>query len=114
MSKKASSFPVIIDKHPEAEIPIEGLKSRLIQTKDQQFIFMEFEEDVVVPEHSHEAQWAVVLEGEIELTIDGNTNIFKKGDSYFIPKNAIHSAIIRKGYKDLTLFDQANRYNEKA
>ena len=103
MTKKKSSFPIIIDQHPEAEIPVEGVNSRLIQSGDQQFIFMEFEKDVIIPEHSHNAQWGVVFEGEIELTIDGQKNTFRKGDSYFIPKGILHSAIIKKGYKDLTL-----------
>ena len=74
---------------------------------------MEFDQDIDVPEHSHNAQWGVVLEGEMELTIDGQLRLLKKGDSYYIEKDIIHSAKIKKGYKDLTLFNQADRYNEK-
>jgi quercetin dioxygenase-like cupin family protein len=55
----------------------------------------------------------VVLDGEIELTIDRKTFNFKRGDTYFIPEGVTHSAKIRKGYKDLTLFDQKDRYKEK-
>jgi len=46
---------------------------------------MEFSEDVDLPEHSHESQWGIVLEGEIELIIGGVKNRYKKGDRYFIP-----------------------------
>ncbi|GEM_PF-4548806 len=74
---------------------------------------MNFEKDVEIPEHSHEAQWGVILDGEIELTIDGKKYIFKKGDTYFIPKGVKHSAKIKKGYKDLTLFNQKDRYKAK-
>ncbi|MFQ5821516.1 MAG: cupin domain-containing protein [Candidatus Heimdallarchaeota archaeon] len=74
---------------------------------------MSFEKNVKVPEHSHEAQWGVVLEGEIELTIDGKKHTFTKGDTYFIPKDVKHSARIRRGYKDLTLFNQKDRYKAK-
>jgi quercetin dioxygenase-like cupin family protein len=74
---------------------------------------MEFERDVEVPEHSHEAQWGVVLEGQIELTIDGKKSTFCKGDTYFIPNGARHSARITKGYKDLTLFNEEDRYTPK-
>jgi len=63
-------FPSIISSHPSADIPFDGVKSHLIQAGEQQFIFMEFEKDVEVPEHSHDAQWAVVLDGEIEMTIE--------------------------------------------
>jgi quercetin dioxygenase-like cupin family protein len=101
-------FPEMITRHPEVDIPKDGVSSRLIQAGQQQFIFMEFDRDLEVPVHSHNTQWGVVLEGQIELTIDGQTRIFTKGDSYFVDR--MHSAKIKKGYKDLTLFDQADRY----
>jgi len=111
MTKKL--FPEIIDRHPNADIPIDGLISKLIQAGDQQFVFMEFEEDIEVAEHSHNAQWGVVLEGEMELSIEGVPRTLSKGDTYYIEKDIIHSAKIKKGYKDLTLFNQRDRYKTK-
>jgi len=110
---KKRFFPEIVTNLPEADIPIEGVHSHLFQGESQQFIFMSFENDAEFPEHSHEGQWGVVLDGEIELTIDGEKYTFKKGDTYFIPKDVRHSARIRRGYKDLTLFDQKDRYKAK-
>jgi quercetin dioxygenase-like cupin family protein len=110
---KENFFPEMITKLPEADIPIEGVHSHLFQEQNQQFVFMSFEKDVEVPEHSHEGQWTVVLDGEIELTVDDKKHTFKKGDTYFIPKGVKHSAKIRRGYKDLTLFDQKDRYKVK-
>ncbi len=106
-------FPETISDLPEADIPIEGLRSYLFQGENQQFVFMSFENDVEVPEHSHEAQWGVVLDGEVELTIVGKKHTLTKGDTYFIGKDAKHSAKIKKGYKDLTLFNQKDRYKAK-
>ncbi len=103
-------FPDIITSLPSAELPIAGVSSHLFQGERQQFIFMSFDQDVAVPEHSHEAQWGVVLDGRIELTIDGDRRVLTKGDTYFIPKHVPHSARIEKGYKDLTLFNQKDRY----
>jgi quercetin dioxygenase-like cupin family protein len=110
---KGKFFPEMITKLPEADIPIDGVDSHLFQGQNQQFIFMSFEKDAEVPEHSHEGQWAVILDGEIELTIDGKKNTFKKGDAYFIPRGVRHSAKTKRGYKDLTLFDQKDRYKVK-
>ena len=110
---KENFFPEIITNLPEADIPIEGVYSYLFQGENQQFVFMSFENDVEVPEHSHEAQWGVILDGEIELAIDGKKCTFAKGDTYFIPKDVKHSARIRKGYKDLTFFNQKDRYEVK-
>lgn len=106
-------FPDIITGHPSADIPIDGVKSNLIQAGQQQFIFMQFNKDIEVPEHSHEAQWGVVLDGTIELTIAGQKKKLSKGDTYFIDKDVRHSAKIRKGYADLTLFNQSDRYKVK-
>ncbi len=106
-------FPEIVTKLPEADIPLEGVHAHLFQGENQQFVFMSFENDAEVPEHSHEGQWGVVLDGEIELTIEGKKCTFKKGDTYFVPSGVKHSARIRGGYKDLTLFDQKDRYKAK-
>lgn len=106
-------FPDIITNLPESDIPIDGLKSYHFQGENQQIIFMSFEKDAEVPEHSHEAQWGVVLDGKIEITIGGETSILRKGDTYFIPKGVKHSAHVKKGYKDITLFNQKDRYKIK-
>jgi len=113
MNKKKSFFPDIITNHPDADIPINGVVSKLIQANDQQFIFMEFEDDIEVPIHSHNAQWGVVLNGEMELTVNGVTRLLSKGDTYSIDKDIPHFAKIKKGYKDLTFFDQKDRYKIK-
>ena len=110
---KENFFPEIITNLPKADIPIEGLNAYLFQGENQQIIFMSFENDAEIPEHSHEAQWGVILAGEIEFIIDGKKCTFTKGDAYFIPKDVKHSVRIRKGYKDLTLFNQKERYKAK-
>ena len=112
--KVNSQFPSMITDLPQAEIPIQGLKAYLIQGINQQVVFMTFENEITVPEHTHEAQWGVVLDGEIELTINGVRMIYKKGDTYFIPKNIPHSANVKAGYRDLTLFNQKDRYKTKS
>jgi len=108
-----SNFPEPILNLPEANIPIKGLKAYLSQAENHQIIFMEFSEDVDLPEHSHEAQWGIVLEGKIEMEIGGVRKIYEKGDRYFIPKNVKHSGKIFAGYTDITYFDQKDRYGIK-
>jgi quercetin dioxygenase-like cupin family protein len=107
---KEDFFPDIITNLPEANIPIEGVHAYLFQGENQQILFMSFPKDVEIPEHSHEAQWEVVLDGEIELTKGGNRYIFKRGDTCFIPKGVKHSAKIKKAYKGIAFFNQKDRY----
>jgi quercetin dioxygenase-like cupin family protein len=106
-------FPKPITDLPEADVPINGIKAYLSQGLKHQIVFMEFPEDVNVPEHFHESQWGIVLEGKIELTIDGVKNVFVKGDRFFIPKNIKHSAKICAGYASMEFFNQVDRYKEK-
>ena len=106
-------FPEPIRHLPEADIPLNGLKAYLSQSDDHQILFMQFDEDVEIPEHSHESQWGVVLAGRIDLLVDGIEQTYTKGDRVFIPKRAKHSAKIYAGYADISFFNQKDRYKRK-
>jgi quercetin dioxygenase-like cupin family protein len=103
-------FPAEIEKLPRANVPIPGIHAYLSQADSHQVIFMEFEKDAPLPEHSHESQWAVVVAGRIDLVIDGVPHTFQTGDTYFIPAGAKHSGKIYAGYADVTFFNQKDRY----
>jgi len=107
-------FPEPILNLPEAVIPLKGVKAFLSQAEKHQIIFMEFSEDLIVPEHDHESQWGIVLEGKIDLTINGIEQTYEKGDRYFIPRGVKHSGRIYAGYADVTFFNQKDRYKKKS
>jgi quercetin dioxygenase-like cupin family protein len=109
----ATIFPDPIRHLPEADIPIRGINAYLSRGEGHQIIFMEFSEDADLPEHAHESQWGIVLEGRIDLVIAGEKHTFTKGDRYFIPKGTLHSGRIHAGYADMTFFNQADRYGVK-
>ena len=106
-------FPDAITQLPEADIPLEGITAYLSQAATHQILFMQFEKDAVLPEHTHAAQMGIVLEGRIELTIDGKEHLFSKGDRYVIPAGVPHSGKIYAGYADVTFFDEQDRYPVK-
>ncbi|MBF0377276.1 MAG: cupin domain-containing protein [Desulfamplus sp.] len=106
-------FPEPIKKLPQANIPLDGVTAYLSQADSHQILFMEFEKDVDLPEHSHQAQIGIVLEGKIELVIGGEKRCFEKGDRYYIPAGVTHSGKIYAGYADITFFDEPNRYKSK-
>lgn len=106
-------FPEPIFNLPEANIPLEGLKAFLSQGSNHQIIFMEFDKDVELPEHSHESQWGIVLEGKIDVKINEIKKTYTKGDRYFIPKGVNHSVKIYAGYADITFFNEKQRYSAK-
>ncbi|MDI7262068.1 MAG: cupin domain-containing protein [Thermodesulfobacteriota bacterium] len=106
-------FPDPIKNLPKADIPLNGLTAYLSQAETHQILFMQFEEDIELPEHSHESQWGIVLEGRIDLTVDGAVKTYLKGDRYFIPSWVKHSAKIYTGYADITFFNENGRYKTK-
>jgi len=106
-------FPEPIQKLALADIPIDGVTAYLSQAEDHQIIFMQFEKEVDLPEHSHGSQWGIVLEGKIDLVIDGIRKTYMKGDRYFIEKGVKHSGRIYAGYADMTFFNQKDRYGVK-
>ncbi len=106
-------FPKIILDLPEADIPLEGAKGYLSQGDNHQIIFLHFEKDVNLPEHSHEDQWEYVLNGKVDLLIDGVKHTYKKGDNFHIAKGVKHSGIIYAGYISIAFFNQPNRYKLK-
>lgn len=108
-----SLFPEAIEKLPLADIPMEGLTAYLMQGRDQQVLFMNFENDVELPEHTHGAQYGIVLEGQIDLSIDGEIRSYHKGDRYYIPAGVKHHGKIHAGYADVTFFDEKDRYAAK-
>jgi quercetin dioxygenase-like cupin family protein len=109
----ADVFPETIKSMPEADIPVPGLQAYLSQGPSQQVIFMVFHEDAEISPHTHAAQWSVVLEGRIDLDIEGVQRTYGKGDRIFVPAGARHAAKIHAGYADVTVFDQTDRYRTK-
>jgi len=108
-----SFFPDIITSLPQADVPILGVRAYLFQGEDKQLVFMEFAEEVDVPEHSHAAQWGAVLKGEITLTIGGETSMYRPGDTYSVPAGVPHRARIAAGSCLEDMFDQVDRYQSK-
>jgi ethanolamine utilization protein EutQ (cupin superfamily) len=108
-----NNFPDPIRNLPEADIPLDGISAYLSQAIDHQLIFMQFEKDVDLPEHSHAAQVGFVLSGRIELTTNGAKREHSKGDIYYIPGNVKHSGKIHAGYADITFFNEPDRYKAK-
>jgi len=106
-------FPEPIENLPKANIPLDGLTAYLSQGADHQILFMSFDKDVELPEHFHESQYGIVLEGKIDLIIDGVKKTYVKGDRYYIPPNIKHSGKIYAGYADITFFNEQNRYEVK-
>ena len=74
---------------------------------------MAFSSTVTVPEHAHSSQWELVVAGTVDLTREGTTTTYSKGDCFFIPKGQRHAATVHAGYHCVIFFDQNDRYHGK-
>lgn len=106
-------FPKPIRNLPKADIPLEGLTAYMSQAEDHQILYMQFENDAELKEHSHADQSGFVLEGSIDFIIDGEKHSYTKGDRYHIPEGVKHSGFIHAGYADITVFMEPGRYQVK-
>ena len=108
-----SHFPKPILELPEADIPFEGATGYLIQGENNQIIFMEFEKDVEIPEHSHESQWEIVVGGKVDYYEGGVKHTYSRGDRFYIAPGTRHSAKVYAGYASVAFFNQKDRYKKK-
>ena len=110
---KPSEFPSFLRSLPEANLPFEGLRGWLLQSESGQVLFNESDIEVSVPDHSHGNQWGIVINGKIEMTIDGQTRVYSHGDTYFIPAGIVHRARIYPGFRAVDYFADQDRYRPR-
>jgi quercetin dioxygenase-like cupin family protein len=85
---------IYLNKDAEPKQMLPGLIRRtLAQTKSVMLCEFTFEAHVEIPVHTHpHEQVGYVVEGHVEMTIDGQKFELKKGDSYSAPSNVPHGA----------------------
>ena len=105
-------FPDFIKAFPSIDVPFpeDVVQTAVVQSDDGLVAFFTFLKDMKLPTHSHGAQWGTVVEGQIEFTIDGETKLYKAGDSYSIPAGVEHGALIKSGTRVIDVFEEADRY----
>lgn len=108
-----TKFPEFVKGLPELDLPFEGVTGWVVQGETQQVAFLEFTKTVEVPEHSHEEQWEFVIDGRVELRVDGKPVEHNAGSNFFIPADVPHAATVYAGYRAMIVFNSPNRYSTK-
>ncbi|MGD9547716.1 MAG: cupin domain-containing protein [Candidatus Krumholzibacteriia bacterium] len=106
-------IPAFLKLNPEIELSLPGARGWLIQGVGQQVVFLEFDETVVVPEHSHAEQWEFALAGRVDLNRAGRTETVTAGENFFVPAGQAHSATVHAGYRALIVFNVPDRYRPR-
>jgi len=100
----ASCWPAFVDDWPEAHMEMPGLSGRILKGEQGWVIFMVADRDTLIPMHHHGAQWGIVLEGEMTLTIDDRTKTYRRGEAHYIPAGVDHEAFLRAGWRGMYAF----------
>ena len=108
-----SEFPPFIAALPELDLPHPGVTGHLLQGQRHQVAFFAFHADTVVPPHRHRAQWELVVAGEVRLRMPEGERTYRAGQSFYIPEDVEHSAVVSAGYSAVAFFDQVDRYRAK-
>jgi len=109
-------FPDFIRAFPALDVPFpdEVVSTNVTHSPAGLTVFFTFHQDVELPPHSHKGQWGIVVDGEVEITMDGTTHVFTTGDSYNIPSGTVHAVKVKAGTKAIDVFEEPDRYPVRA
>jgi quercetin dioxygenase-like cupin family protein len=81
-----------------------GWRGRLFHSPSMTFVHWDFDAGSDIHEHSHEQEevWHV-LEGELEVTIDGASHLAGPGMVAIVPAGARHAVLARKSGKAIVV-----------
>ena len=86
-----SYFIDAANREPLELVP--GARTRTFWGEQMLFSLVEVDADSEVPLHTHpHEQGGIIVEGELEMGVDGEVKLLKPGDMYIIPGNVEHYA----------------------
>jgi quercetin dioxygenase-like cupin family protein len=84
----------LVDLRNTAEFELaKGVRARVVTASTVSVMHVRLDEGAVVPEHSHYHEQVVnVVEGELELTVEGTPHSITPGKAFILKPNIPHSA----------------------
>ena len=87
-------MPIVIAEELEEGQPLPGWHERYFHSDRMSFEYYDVDEGSSIHEHSHDEEevWHVV-EGTLEITLDGKKSSVSAGNAAIVPSNAKHSVV---------------------
>ncbi len=94
---------------PELEIS-KGIKAKAVTTDTVTVLHVRIEEGAMLPEHSHYNEQLVnVIDGELELNVEGKNHTLKPGKVFVLEPNVVHSGRALTPCKVIDVFHPARK-----
>lgn len=105
-------YPAFIEALPALDLPLPetAVKAHALRADAGLVVFFEFLEDVSLPPHSHLAQWGVLVEGEVAITVDGTRRVYRPGESWDLAPGVVHAVEVKAGSRAIDVFEEPDRY----
>ena len=88
-------MPFVDITRRERKTLVEGVVTRTFWGENMLLGVVELDANAVIPAHAHpNEQSTIVLQGELEMDIEGEKRWLKPGDIAIIPGNARHGVIV--------------------
>jgi len=87
-------MPIVVAEELEAGQPLPGWHDRYFNSDNMSFEYYDVDEGSSIHEHFHveEEVWHVV-EGTLEITLNGQPSLVSAGNAAIVPSNTKHSVV---------------------
>lgn len=99
-------FPAFMTAMPPVDVSqIPGAEAWRV-TEESEVVFYHFREAFLMPEHTGPGEWGVVLAGALDLTVNGETRHYTRGQSYYVPAGVPHEVVHHAGVVGLEVLNR--------
>lgn len=99
-------YPEFIKTFSKIDFPDPEIEANVLGGKGGQVAFFDMPEGAEVPIHKHKDSWAIVVSGELVVSIGNKIFNARQGDSWFTPEGTEHGGKALKPTRLLEVFSE--------
>lgn len=113
MAINSEEYPGFIGQFNSIPLPDPEVKASLLDGQKGQVAFFDMPQGAEVPVHQHADSWAILVSGEMEVTVADKTFHARRGDSWFVPGHTLHGGVALKRTRLIEVFSEKRYHPEE-